>query len=59
MKGIVLKVKRIEKGIKAIAVAKALGVSPSYVSYMENDKKPIPSELLPKWLVILGLQECF
>lgn len=53
MKGVDLKIIRIKKGIKADKVAEVLKISNSYVSYMENDKKPIPSELLVKWLRFL------
>lgn len=54
MNGMDLKLDRIKKGIKAEKVAEVLKVSNSYVSYMENNKKPIPSELLVKWKSFLG-----
>ncbi len=53
MSGTELKIKRIRKRIKAIEIATVLKVSNSYISSMECNKKPIPLELLVKWVKYL------
>lgn len=49
-----LKLNRIRKGLKAIDVAKELGISPGQFSKMENGYVDVPVEVYEKIEKILG-----
>lgn len=47
--GLALKSARIEKGLKAVYVARKLKISPSTLSKYENDERRVPAKLLPEF----------
>lgn len=49
LSGMELKLKRIMKGIKASEIAKLLGVSNAFVTYMEQGERKIPQDKYIKW----------
>jgi transcriptional regulator with XRE-family HTH domain len=51
-----LKIKRIVLDIKANELAEMLGVSKSYISLMENNRRKIPLHIYERWIEILGLK---
>jgi transcriptional regulator with XRE-family HTH domain len=55
VKGIELKIDRIQKGIKLKQVAEALEYTNSYISMMECGKVNIPDYILHKWKQFLHI----
>jgi predicted transcriptional regulator len=55
LRGLKLKIKRIEMGIKAQDIAKMIGVERSYISKMETEVQGIPLHIYEKWVGVLGL----
>jgi transcriptional regulator with XRE-family HTH domain len=53
LKGKELQILRMKKDIQGQILAKTLGISQSYVSKMEREKKPIPERLYKLWINIL------
>lgn len=48
-----LKIKRILHNIEAKEIAEYLGVSKTYISLMENEKRKIPTNLYKRWVKYL------
>lgn len=49
--GSYIREKRIQKMIKLNAFAKMVGISPVYLSYLENGKRPAPSDRVLKMII--------
>ena len=49
--GSYIREKRIQKMIKLNAFAKMVGISPVYLSYLENGKRPAPSNRVLKMII--------
>lgn len=49
--GSFIREKRIQKMIKLNAFAKMVGISPVYLSYLENGKRPAPSNRVLKMII--------
>lgn len=49
--GSYIREKRIQKMIKLNAFAKMVGISPVYLSYLENGKRPAPSDKVLKTII--------
>ena len=49
--GAFIREKRIQKMIKLNAFAKLVGISPVYLSYLENGKRPAPSDRVLKMII--------
>ena len=56
MIGEVLRLIRVIEGIKANDMAKKLGISPSYLSLIENEKKRPSVELIEKFAGVIGVR---
>jgi transcriptional regulator with XRE-family HTH domain len=56
MIGEAMRLIRIIEGIKAITMAKELGISPSYLSLIENNKKRPSIELIEKFAGVIGVR---
>ena len=56
MIGDILKDTRAIYGYKAVEMSKLLGISQSYLSEIENNKKQPPLELLEKYSKIYGMK---
>jgi len=53
MRGIDLKLRRIERGIKQWELASRIGVSPQRVSLVENGRKPVTTEFARRYMEAL------
>jgi transcriptional regulator with XRE-family HTH domain len=53
LSGMDLKIKRTIQGIQAKEIAKLLGVSQAFVTYMEKEKKKIPQDKYIVWVQFL------
>ncbi len=53
MSGLDFKIRRIKKNKKQKDIAILLGITPSYVCIMENQKVPIPDDIYSKWTKII------
>ena len=49
--GSYIREKRLQKMIKLNAFAKMVGISPVYLSYLENGKRPAPSDKVLKTII--------
>jgi transcriptional regulator with XRE-family HTH domain len=56
MIGEAMRLIRVIEGIKAITMAKELGISPSYLSLIENNKKRPSIELIEKFAEVIGVR---
>jgi predicted transcriptional regulator len=56
LRGLQLKIKRIEMGIKAQDIAMMIGVERSYISKMETEAQGIPLHIYEKWVSVLGVK---
>jgi len=54
--GHLLKIKRIEKKLTQVQIAKKLGVSDSCIEHKESGFRSIDLDFLKKWCNILGLE---
>lgn len=50
-----LKLVRLQKGLKAKEVAKALNITPAYISRLENGSAVLTEELLNKFTKLYGV----
>lgn len=55
LSGMDLKVKRITSGVKLQEVARILGVSNAFVTYMETGRRNISEDKYKKWIEFLGV----